>query len=1119
MFGTVRFHDIAVKAGIKPLLGFEAYAAPDSRLRKEKRPDEGPSVPAYHLTLLAENDEGLHNLYRLTSFAYTEGFYYKPRIDLELLAKHSRGVIALSGCLKGKIPQLLLQSQVAQDGKFKQMAYDEAAQLVEIFGKERFFLEIQRVGMEEQEVLVPLLLEMSRYFGVRTVATCDSHYTMPEDSVFHEQLVCIAIGKTIHDEDRLKFSGAEFYIKSEGQMLALFKECPEAVHNTQLVADMCTAKIQDKYDYVFPIFSPDDNTLFVQQARIGLRKRELDTNPTYTERLEYEIKTIVEMGFASYFLVVADYVNWARSRGIMVGPGRGSAAGSLVAYSLGITQVDPLEYDLLFQRFLNKGRKSMPDIDLDFCKERRGEVIQYLCEHYGVDHVAQIATFATFKPRGAVKDFTRVQGEPFLLGEQISRLLPPPVRGREPTWKKAIEEVPALLAPEFGNVVKMAQKSEGLVRQSGIHAAGVIITPTPLHDYLPVFLGKNKEIISQWDKDNLERMGLVKMDILGVAALTTITKCLDLIPDSIDLDEIDRNDPVAFELIGRGETSGLFQLDEGGGIRDLCMQLKPKSIKEISVISALYRPGPLDNGVAASYVRRHTCKEETSYLTPELATVLGETHGLLIYQEQAMKIATELAGYTLEEADDLRKAIGKKSAEKMAKEEKRLTEGMVKRGIQPAVAKEIWEEIQRFAEYSFNASHAVAYSFITYQTAWLKAHYPIQFYCALLTMHAGERDKIIGYLGDCRRAGIKVLPPDVNESSTDFTIVGETIRFGLAAIKDVGDNGTKHIVNERKKHGCYKDLLDFYKRLGESRITRKTIEALAKAGAFSSLGLTRRGVIEALDDLTSYQKRLDAYESKLSTFNARLERFKIREQENILLKAEGKKPKGKLTIPTAPEPIPSVTVSTKEEFGDRELQIMEKETLGFYLTGHPLYAYEHELITMTNAHTESLVDCVVGENVSILCMISKVKTIVTKTGKQMAFMGIEDMYGDCEVTIFPRQFEKYSPILEQGKVILLTGTVETKGETRQILANKIEVLPDKIHIIPVVPRKARVVVPSQVVDRCLAISIIEGPIELELLVQLEGTATQILIGEPRKIANDTLQALRTITGVRVDNIG
>jgi DNA polymerase-3 subunit alpha len=835
-------------------------------------------------------------------------------------------------------------------------------------------------------------------------------------------------------------------------MRELWKDYPQVVDNTQVIADACTLGEEDVYgkaDYIFPPFGDNDVEEFENKCWLGLGQLDLKDD-NYVERLKYEIETIKDMGFASYFLVVSDYVRWAKAHNIAVGPGRGSAAGSLAAFSLGITSVDPLEYGLLFQRFLNKGRKSMPDIDVDFCMHRRGEVISYLAERYGQDKVAQITTFSEFKPRGACRDFARVQGEPYALGEKASKLVPPASRGREPTWEKTISASPGLLGPEFNDIVRMARKSEGLNKGRGIHAGGVVISSQPMEEVAPRCLGvgKNKEVASQWDMDDLERVGLVKMDILGLTSLTLLDKTLSLVnaqsSSDLSLSQIPRDCQKTFDLIARGDTSGLFQLDTGGGIKTLCMALEPQSISEIAAISALYRPGPLDSGVVTEYISRVTGKKPVEYLVPELEPVLKMTQGLLIYQEQAMRIATDLAGYDLEGADDLRKAIGKKLPEKMAKEEEKLISGMTSRGIAPDKAREIWEMIKVFADYGFNKSHAVAYSFITYQTAYLKAHYPVEFYCALLTLHSDQRDKLMEYLGDCRNSDIQVLPPDVNESNVGFAIHNGVIRFGLSAVRDVGEKVSKQIVLARED-GQFKDVFDFYERVRTRGVNKRTIEALAKAGALTSLGAPRAGILEILGDLVGYQKEVEKYEKKLATFNKRAIRYNEREQERLEAVRSGEKVKPSLKEPQAPKLPPPVTMPDVEELEIDELMRFEKEMLGLYITSHPLYSYEADILRLTNAHTASLGDHSNGEFVTMLGVISGIKHITTRAGRKMAVIDLEDLHGHLEVTVFSRLYAEVQDILEEENVILLAGKVEASNENvRKLIATNIRLLPKKV---------------------------------------------------------------------------
>jgi len=1046
--GIIKFWDSCKKHEVMPIIGIEAYLAPGSRLYKE--PIEG-IPPAFHLTLLAQNTTGLHNLYRLSSLAYTEGFYHKPRVDAELLRQYNDGLICLSGCIKGKIQWILLQYATSGDNDFLQLAVDELNTMTDIFG-DRFYIEVQRI-IEEQEEVVKLQRRLCNKFNVKAVATCDAHYAKAGDMDFHDQIICLSTGKTIKDDNRMgPFDN--IYIKSEQEMRSLWHDWPEALETSMEITERCkqlsTEDPFDNKEHVFPVFTDkkeEDYKIFEEKAWEGLKERGLASSEEHKERLKYELQTIKEMGFPSYFLVVSDYCNWAKKSNIAVGPGRGSAAGSLVSYCLGITEIDPLKYGLLFQRFLNKGRRSLPDIDCDFCMNRRSEVIDYLARRYGADKVAQISTFAFFKPRGACRDFARAQGEPYSLGEEASKLIPPNIRGREPTWEEAIKFSPQLLSNRFNNIISAARKSEGIIKQRGIHAGGVVISPVPLMEVAPVCYGRNKEIVTQWDMKDLERIGLVKMDMLGITALTVISSTVELITQItgkiFDITQIPIDDEKTFDLICQGETSGLFQLDTGGGIRELCMRLKPRSISELSAISAMYRPGPLDSGVTDEYVDRVNQKKPVTYLIPELEPILKDTYGLLIYQEQAMRIATDLAGYTLEEADNLRKAIGKKKPEDMAKEEKRLISGMEKKGIPSSKARTIWEQIKVFADYGFNLSHSVAYSYITYQTAFLKTHFPVEFYCALLSLHVDNRDKLAEYLSNCRRYDIQVLPPDINQSGSGFTIADGVIRFGLSAIKDVGDKVCKKILKVRKNKP-FTDLVNFYDRTRSAGITKRTIEALAKAGAFDSLEIPRSAVLDVLDKLLLRTRDMERYKKKMETYNKRLTRYLEREDFRNEQRKRGERLKPSLKKPQKPLPPQPVEIPDVQELNIEELMRLEKEMLGFYVTSHPLYAYEMEILRETTAHCGSLQDHVNGEHVVIIGVLAAVKRFITRKGQQMAVLTLEDLHGTAEAVVFPRVYSTiYNSIVEDA-VVSVTARVEgEQGMSKRLIVSDVRKLKPK----------------------------------------------------------------------------
>lgn len=1044
MHMAMHFVKSCQKEGVKPIVGQEFYQTIGSRHAKESI--DGKRPPLFHLTLLVMNQKGLENIYKLSSLAFTEGFYYKPRVDYELLEQHSEGLIALSGCMQGRVQQLILASLEEETGGWLEKARKEIKYYQEIFDG-RFYLELQRVGLEHDLPLTKKLIELSKETNCRCVATCDAHYARKEDAEFHDQLIALATGKTLQDEDRIKMTDCELYLKSTNEMLELFKDFPEAVANTVEVANRCEEVTLTSQEHRFPQVSDDDKALLRKKVQRGLWQLGCNENTVYTERAEKELKDIETMEFSSYFLVVSDFVDWSRKHDIVVGPGRGSACGSVVAYALGITEIDPIKYDLLWERFLNLGRLQSgeyPDIDLDFQDDKRDKVIKYLIEKYGRSKVAQIATYNEFKPRGAIRDFNRVQGGNYKLGDEASKLVPPSVHGREPTWERTLNEAPQLCKGKFKKITDMARKSENMVRQVGVHAAGVAVSDRELMRDVPLAFGRKKEIITQWDKREIEKVGLIKLDLLGLTALTTINKCLSIIKDTqghaLNLSKIPDNDSKTFDMICSGNTSGLFQFDLGSGIAELCVRLQPRSIEDLAVINAIYRPGPLASGVANAYVNRKNGIEPVTYVTPELEPILSKTYGLNIYQEQAMKIATDLAGYDLKAADSLRKAIGKKLPEEMKKHKEKMVSGMISNGIKQEAASKIFEEIQEFAEYSFNLSHAVAYSTITYRTAYLKTHYPLEFYCALLTLHGNERDSLVRYLADCRKQDLQVLPPDVNESDVDFTVYKSVIRFGLSAIKGL-DKAAKEIVKARQEGDIpqpFQSISDFYLRCRNRGINKRVMETLAKVGAFDSFGLSRAAIIKAINELIAHSKELEKYNKKMRTYQKRMQRCQDRADERLEAYRQGKKPRPLLKLPDKPdEPAPPIIQNT-DEMPEDELLSDEKELLGVYVSGHPLYKLGETILSTTNAHCGSLIDCVNGEHISLIAVISSVNVRGTKSGKNMALLALEDLHGYAEATVFTRLYAQCKDDLVEGNIVQIVGRIEAIGEdTRKILVTQL----------------------------------------------------------------------------------
>src|SRR3989454_1191798 len=852
MFGAISFYNAMKAQGVKPIIGCETYISRGSRRDRTAGP---PGEKArFHLILLAKDLEGYHNLVRLTSKAYTEGFYYKPQIDKELLARYSEGLIGLSACLSGVRSAMLAQDRI-------ETAAATALELQEIFGKGNYYFEIQEHGLESQQRIQRSLVDLSKRTGIPLVATNDAHYLHPEDARAHDVLLCIGSGKTINDTNRLRYASPNFYVRSPEEMWRIFgNELPEALTRTVEIAQRCDLKLPENVNHLpnYPIpagegASADD--YFEKVVREGFERRrqrvwerqlgraELRYAMTdYQTRLAGEIAMIKQMGFAGYFLIVWDFVRYAKDHLIPVGPGRGSSAGSLVAYCLEITDVDPLQYDLIFERFLNPGRISLPDIDIDFCVRGRADVINHVANLYGRDSVCQIITFGTLASRAAIKDVGRALEMPYSEVERIAKMIPPPVRGRNVTLAQALEQVPELRKeiesnPNIKDLMEIAQRLEGCARHSSVHAAGVVISPVPLQELIPIAVSGKEELTTQYVMSDLEKTGMLKMDFLALTALTVINDCLtsikQLLGTEINWADIALNDEKTMAVFGEGRTDAVFQF-ESSGMQEICRKLKPKAVEDLSALNALYRPGPLDGGMVEEFIQRHRGQKTVRYLVPEMKEILSNTFGVLVYQEQIMQLAQKLAGYTLSEADLMRRAMGKKKREEMALHERKFIDGAVERGIKRDKAEKIFSLMAKFSDYGFPRSHSVAYAYVAFQTAYLKAHYPEHFYAAVLSSEAQDVAKVFKYSKELRSQGIQLLPPDVNESNAGFTPLAGGVRYGLAAIKGLGESTVKTIIDARKM-GPFKSLFDFAERLDQGTIGKRALESLVSAGAFDSL--------------------------------------------------------------------------------------------------------------------------------------------------------------------------------------------------------------------------------------------------------------------------------------------
>jgi DNA polymerase-3 subunit alpha len=1014
MFGTVEFYEKARKAGIKPVIGCECYIAPRSIADKTAQDNKELS----HIILLAENEDGYRNLCKLATIAQLEGFYYKPRIDKDILKDHTKGLIALSACLHGEIPRRI------KDGR--QEAADEAARFyLRLFGEGNFFLEVQNNGIDIQDHVNQTLLDMSRRLSIPMVATNDCHYLDQDDVLAHDVLLCIQTGKTIHDAERFKFRTDQLYFKSRDEMVADFKSYPGALANTVDIAKRCNLEFDFK-TFHFPKYESESDRsaddIFDEKTRKGYarvwrqiqKKHPAQDEKPYQDRLEYEIAAIKEMGFPSYFLIVADFIQYAKEHQVPVGPGRGSAAGSLVAFSLGITDLDPLEHGLIFERFLNPGRKSMPDIDVDFCINGREQVYKYVVDRYGGgDYVSQIITFGRMKTRAVIRDVGRALDIPLREVDAIAKLVPDVLNI---SLEEAIKQEPKLAElmetkSEIKNLIAICRVLEGLPRHASTHAAGVVIGDRPLVDYLPMYRGKKGEVVTQFDMKCVEKIGLVKFDFLGLRNLTVIASALQMIreqgktpPDLLDLDF---SDPETYRLLASGDTTGVFQL-ESSGMKDLLVRLKPECFDDVTALVALYRPGPLGSGMVDDFVDRKHGRKNVEYLVPELAPVLRETYGVIVYQEQVMKIAAELANYTMSEADDLRKAMGKKIAEIMAKHRDRFVQGAQENGIPKDKASQLFDLMEKFGEYGFNKSHSAAYALIAYQTAYLKAHYPVELLAALLTNEMNSSDGVVKYIAECRSHDIEVLPPDINESQKNFTVTEAKIRFGLIAVKNVGEAAIDGIIAERK-NGRFISIYDFCERVELKKVNKRVIESLIKCGAFDSTGAGRAQLMAVIEDAVDYGQLVHRKRSDT--------------QMSLFGDSTGKEQK------IGHSPLPDIT-----EWDQKQRLLLEKETLGFYITGHPLQGFEDILDKFATVDSLSLSDKSDGQIIRIGGIVRSVKVIKTRRDELMAFVTLEDMNGSVEITVFSNLYATVSDLLSGDVAVMVQGEVQKDENAVKILA-------------------------------------------------------------------------------------
>lgn len=1029
MFGVVDFYKEAIAQDIKPIIGCEVYIAARGLEQKDPRLDQ----TQYHLILLAKNQKGYDNLKKIVSKGYIDGFYYKPRVDANFLREHSEGIISLSACIGGEIPQAILKGD-------EKLARELIIRYQDIFGKENFYIEIQNHGLEEEIALNHRLISLARELDAPLVATNDVHYIKKEDATPHDILLCIQTGTTVEEENRMRFPNDEFYLKSPGEMEELFSAVPEALENTTKIAHECNVFFDFDHLHLpkFDVPGGEDSSTYLRKLCLeGMDKKYSHITEEMEERIEYELSVIHQMGYDDYFLIVWDFIRFSKDHGIMVGPGRGSAAGSLVAYTLDITKIDPLKYNLIFERFLNPDRISMPDIDIDFCYERRGEVIDYVIEKYGEDRVAQIITFGTMAARQAIRDVGRALNMSYGKVDVIAKQIPMELGM---TIEKALEmngELKDLCQEdkEVDFLIRMAKSVEGLPRHVSTHAAGVVISNRPLVEYVPLYKN-NDSITTQFPMTLLEELGLLKMDFLGLRTLTVIRDAIENIQYSkgihISMDGLTFDDPKVFQMISEGDTLGVFQL-ESSGMQQFMKELKPDSFEDIIAGISLYRPGPMDQ--IPTYIQNKKNSNQIQYLHNILEPILNVTYGCMVYQEQVMQIVRDVAGYSMGRSDLVRRAMAKKKMDVMERERKVfiygekdkngniVVEGAMRRGVSPEIAEQIYDQMIDFAKYAFNKSHAAAYAVVAFETAWLKCYYPAEFMAALLTSVMDNNNKVAKYIQNCKKMGISILPPDVNESFANFTVVEGKIRFGLAAVKNVGGNAIQSIIEAREKKGKFTSFMDFCEKLDFKDLNKRALESLIKCGSFDSLGGYRSQLMAVYDKILEgvVQDRRKNIQGQVSLFDA----MDDKEQQKVRL-----------------DVLPSIP-----EYDSRAKLSMEKEMVGFYITGHPLSEYEDILRKKVSITSDKLSEALEGEGSNPLMdgqkviiggMVTQKKKKITKNNHMMAFITLEDLFGTIEVIVFPTIYKRFSHLLEEEKIVFIEGKLNIKEEEEAtIIAEKI----------------------------------------------------------------------------------
>ncbi len=1071
LYGVIDFYRAARKQGIKPIIGCEVYVAPRSRLDKEARIDDN----MYHLVLLCQNDQGYKNLVQLVSRSYLEGFYYKPRVDRELLSQYSQGLIALSGCVAGEIPQAILAGDY-EKARNTALAYQE------IFEPGNFYLELQNHGMPEEHQVCAALARISDETGIPLVASNDAHYINKKDAAYHDVLLCIQTGTVISDEQRMRFPpGSAFYLKSPEEMYGLFPERPDALINTMIIADKCDVEFKFG-EFHLPHFEVDAGYTSESYLSELVWKKTREKFPTsdqmIDERIGFELQVINDMGFAAYFLIVQDLINWARLNNIAVGPGRGSAAGSLVSYVLGITTINPLKYGLLFERFLNPERVSMPDIDIDFCFDKRDRVIDYIIQKYGADRVAQIITFGTMAARAAIRDVGRALDIPYGEVDKIAKMVPAELGV---TLDRALTIAPDLIdlyGTDYNSrkIIDTARALEGMPRHASIHAAGVVIGKENLSSILPLQRTSDGHIVTQFAKETVEDIGLLKMDILGLRTLTVIYRAVEIIEKTrgeyIDIDNINLNDARVYRLLSQGDTIGVFQL-ESDGLRRILKDMAPSRFEDLIAIIALYRPGPLGSGMVEDFINCKHGRQEIEYIHPSLKEILQETYGVVLYQEQVMQVAGVCANFTMGEADVLRRAMGKKKAEELMAQRDKFIRGAAGNNIDQATAARMFDIMESFAGYGFNKSHSAAYAMISYQTAYLKAYYPVEYMCAFLSSVIDNQDKIVFYLRECQQMGIKVLPPDINESYENFTVSGDSIRFGLGAIKNVGLGAVSSIVSSRKK-GAFASLFDFCKQVDLGQINKRILENLIMAGCFDTLGITRKEALSIMEECVELSAQIKQCESssQMSLFGEVMDMVE--------------------------EPQPSI----KGEFPIRERLKREKDVLGFYVSANPMDEYQ-EILPLLSGQMISDLSAADEENyVRLTGIVVNLNQRISRRGDAYARFYLEDSSGRIEVLVFPKALKKNSDYLRADGAVLIEGFYDTRDEQPKISLQQARPIPEVL-------KELHIRVPEDKEDdfRMKLLELLEkypGPVEVFL--HLSGRRTVLLQERYYVQAHKELQA-------------